>query len=100
MEIHREGKEALTRYQVQEERKGVSLVQVEILTGRTHQIRLHLASIGHPLLGDGLYGDGEEEGFSRSALHAGKVSFRHPIRGGRMELSMELPKDFLNFLNR
>ena len=100
MEIHREGKEALTRYQVEEERKGVSLVQVEILTGRTHQIRLHLASIGHPLLGDGLYGDGEEEGFSRSALHAGKVSFRHPIRGERMELSMELPKDFRNFLNQ
>ena len=99
MEIHREGKEALTRYQVQEERKGASLLQVEILTGRTHQIRLHMASIGHPLLGDGLYGDGEEEGFQRSALHAGKVSFLHPIRGEQMELSVGLPEDFLDFLD-
>ena len=62
-------------------------------TGRTHQIRVHLASLGHPLLGDVLYGGRSALGLNRQALHAIRLSFVHPVEGGSRVFSAALPPD-------
>lgn len=74
---------------------GVSLCRVLIETGRTHQIRFHMASLGCPLLGDPLYGDGsrKEKGMGRTALHAWKVRFPHPFTGEEVTVTAGLPED-------
>ena len=67
-----------TRYKLIASKGGLSLLEIELLTGRTHQIRVHMASIGHPLLGDGKYGklkDGKALGFNKQALYSYKLSF-------------------------
>ncbi len=71
-----------------------SLLRVFPLTGRTHQIRVHLSAIGYPLCGDTLYGG--EEGFERTMLHAHSLSFLHPINGAPMKITAPLPNDFLS----
>ena len=71
----------------------VSIVNCKLLTGRTHQIRVHFSSIGHPLLGDDLYG-GNKDLFSRQALHSYKISFIHPITNKKEEFISNLPKEF------
>ena len=76
--IDRKGKRSITHYKVVEEFKDFSLVLCKLETGRTHQIRLHMASIGHPLLGDTLYGSSSNL-VSRQALHSYKIKFIHPI---------------------
>ncbi len=75
------GKWALTRYTPVEALPGATVVSVWILTGRTHQIRVHLASLGHPLVGDELYGGRRPEGLPRLMLHAEQLSLPHPITG-------------------
>ena len=77
-------KKILTRYRVLAEKNGRSLLEVELLTGRTHQIRLHMASIGHPLFGDPLYG--VRDGGTRAALHAWKLHFLQPMTGEPIDL--------------
>jgi 23S rRNA pseudouridine1911/1915/1917 synthase len=85
---------------------GTTLVRVRPETGRTHQIRVHLASIGHPCLADSIYGGGRgnlerdraETGFQRHALHALALSISHPRSGERMEFVAPLPEDFVIFL--
>jgi 23S rRNA pseudouridine1911/1915/1917 synthase len=79
---------------------GASLVRVKPDTGRMHQIRVHLASIGHPCLGDPLYGGkaGGADFFHRQALHALALSIAHPRSGERLEFVAPLPTDFLGFL--
>jgi 23S rRNA pseudouridine1911/1915/1917 synthase len=85
---------------------GATLVRVRPETGRTHQIRVHLASIGHPCVGDAIYGGGHgnlerdsaETGFRRQALHALALSISHPRTGERMEFVAPLPQDFAGFL--
>ena len=72
-----------------------SILDVTTLTGRTHQIRVHMASIGHPLLGDGLYGSGE--GHSRVALHAYKLTFPHPATKEALTVKADVPFDFAPF---
>lgn len=79
MQIHPQGKTACTRYEVLEERENCTLVKCRIFTGRTHQIRVHMAGIGHPLLGDVLYGDGQNPVFDGLALYAGRVEFYQPF---------------------
>lgn len=86
--------DAVTHYEVLKE-KGMLRVWIE--TGRTHQIRVHLSSIGAPLEGDMLYG-GVDSRMTRAALHAEKVSFIHPFRGEKMTITAELPSDFVEFL--
>jgi 23S rRNA pseudouridine1911/1915/1917 synthase len=84
----------------------VSLVKFELLTGRTHQIRVHSRAVGCPLLGDGLYGLQENRAdpasldpfIGRQALHAACIRFRHPISGQLMRVSARLPDDFRNLL--
>ncbi|MBP5530671.1 MAG: RluA family pseudouridine synthase [Lentisphaeria bacterium] len=98
--LERGGKEALTRYRVLSsgELAGrvVSLLEVKIMTGRTHQIRVHMASIGTPVLGDGLYGGarGVEFPVPRQMLHAWRLSLPHPADGRRLEFESPGPADF------
>lgn len=79
------GKQAVTHYRVLEHLKGAALVECRLETGRTHQVRVHMAHIGHPLLGDPAYGQGRQSelcrrlGFARQALHAAELKFEHPI---------------------
>ncbi len=77
-------KEIITKYRVLEEKRDLSLVEVELVTGRTHQIRAHMSSIGHPLLGDGKYGinrDDKQRGYKFQALYAYRLKFRFKTKG-------------------
>lgn len=86
------GKEAVTHYRVLKTVKDVTLVSLELETGRTHQIRVHMASLGHPLLGDDLYG-GSRKWISRQALHSSEMTFYHPFIKEPMTFQADLPED-------
>jgi 23S rRNA pseudouridine1911/1915/1917 synthase len=90
-----EGRVAETAFEVRERFDGSTLVAAAPRTGRTHQIRVHLASIGHPILGDRTYGGGGDDarrlGLERPFLHASRLSFEHPITGTRIEIEDPLP---------
>lgn len=77
-----------------------SVLDIELKTGRTHQIRVHFSHIGHPLVGDWLYGNGDNEKnlILRHALHAGRLSFNHPVSGEKMKFSTEMPCDIKELL--
>ncbi len=92
------GREARTRYRVIEELHGWSTVELYLETGRTHQIRVHLAHLGHPLWGDRLYGRAGPAG-SRHFLHAHHLGFRHPAIHERVEFRSELPGDLASVLD-
>jgi 23S rRNA pseudouridine1911/1915/1917 synthase len=87
------GRAASTTYRVLGPCAGGTLVECTLHTGRTHQIRVHLKHLGHPLLGDGVYG--QRAGFSRQMLHAWKLGFAHPRSGERMSFQAPIPPDFL-----
>ena len=88
------GRRAVTRFRV-EERLGAkaALVRCRLETGRTHQIRVHMAHLGHGLIGDPVYGKGGGPGFSRQALHAARLGFTHPVTSQPMDFVSELPPD-------
>jgi 23S rRNA pseudouridine1911/1915/1917 synthase len=86
-------REARTHFRVLELLPADSYVEVRLETGRTHQIRTHFATIGHPLVGDPTYGEGERLGLGRQFLHAHRLTFTHPISGERLEFRSELPND-------
>lgn len=89
------GQESITHYEVIAEFENYSLVKCELETGRTHQIRVHMAHIGHPLLGDTLYG--KKSGLiDRQALHCSRLSFMHPITKEAVVLESELPEDIIS----
>lgn len=93
------GKHAVTHYTVIKELEDCSVVEVRLETGRTHQIRVHMSYIGHPLLGDEVYGNGKNKyGFVGQALHAKILGFKHPRTGEYMEFSSTLPEEFLELL--
>ena len=109
MIVSENGLEAITNYKVLEEYKGASLVELNLKTGRTHQIRAHLASIGHPVFGDSLYG---AKSFMRNEFYNLKtieqllqsyyLSFSHPKTGEKLEFQLEekdFSKDFIKILN-
>ncbi|RDJ00353.1 23S rRNA pseudouridine(1911/1915/1917) synthase RluD [Dyella solisilvae] len=101
-----DGKRAVTHYRLRERFRAHSLIQCSLETGRTHQIRVHMAHIGHPLVGDPLYGGGLKlpkgatpelvaalRGFRRQALHAERLAFEHPVTHEPMSFSAERPAD-------
>lgn len=91
--ISQDGRPALTLYQVEKAQNGLSLVRLRLLTGRTHQIRVHLSALGCPLLGDFLYGKEDARLPGRFALHACFLSFIHPVSGEKIVLSSPLPDE-------
>jgi 23S rRNA pseudouridine1911/1915/1917 synthase len=91
--VREHGKEAVTRYEVLDSRGGTSLVRFTPETGRTHQIRVHAASIGHPILGDSLYSR-KTRGAATIALLARSLSFTHPLTGERMTFTVSYPPHF------
>ena len=92
-------KHAVTHYEVLEELNGFSLVRLKLETGRTHQIRVHMAYLGHPVAGDPVYGPkNAAKGLAGQCLHAGKIGFIHPRSGDYIEVEAELPPYFVHFL--
>jgi len=87
------GKLSHTAYRVLKETKEFSLLEVNLLTGRKHQIRVHLAEIGHPVVGDEKYGE-RKKAYNRLALHAKSISFTHPINGKRLTFDTGIPEYF------
>jgi 23S rRNA pseudouridine1911/1915/1917 synthase len=109
--IREDGKPALTRIRVSERYRAHTFVEAELATGRTHQIRVHMASIGHPLVGDRRYGARGRlpkgptaalveaiRTFPRQALHAAELAFRHPVSGEQVSFRSELPEDMKRLL--
>jgi 23S rRNA pseudouridine1911/1915/1917 synthase len=86
-------REALTHFEVEELLRRHSLLRVRLETGRTHQIRVHLAAIDLPVAGDAVYGRAGELGLERQFLHAARLAFSHPVTGERVDLSSPLPAD-------
>lgn len=89
----RKGKLSHTAYKVLKETRDFSLLEVELLTGRKHQIRVHLAGIGHPVVGDERYGK-EQKRHQRLALHARSISFKHPFTGEQLIFNSKMPVFF------
>jgi 23S rRNA pseudouridine1911/1915/1917 synthase len=97
-------RDARTRYQVRESFARATLLECQLETGRTHQIRVHLASIGHPCAGDAVYGktcsgDARLDAFGRQALHAWRLALIHPVSGEEVSWESPLPEDFTMLLD-
>ncbi len=101
--VSNDGQEAETVFHLVERNAEYSLLEAQLLTGRTHQIRVHLAALKHPVLGDDKYGDFElnkalrKQGLKRMFLHAAKLAFAHPLTGEALALASPLPKDLEAF---
>lgn len=110
MAVHREGrgKHAVTHYRMVERLQGAALVECRLETGRTHQVRVHMHHIGHPLIGDPVYGRErkgfksilETLGFKRQALHAKSLGFIHPVTSERLMFQSVLPGDMQELLSQ
>jgi len=99
--VQKDGRNAVTHYEVIAEYRGYSHIRCRLETGRTHQIRVHMASVGHPILGDMIYGHKKPElGQETQCLHARQLKFVHPSSGEPMELSCPLPEYFSNLLDK
>lgn len=95
--VNENGQEAVTHYKVVKSFDNVSILDLWLETGRTHQIRCHMSYLGHPLLGDDLYG-GSTELIGRQALHCKSIAFLHPFTGEMLRLTTELPTDISNLI--
>ena len=101
MAVRKDGKEAITHFKVLKRYANYTLLEVKIDTGRTHQIRVHMAEIGHPVVGDMVYSNGKNEfGIQGQMLHAKSLDFKHPISGKQMHLEAEVPEVFVSVLNQ
>lgn len=101
MAVRKDGKEAVTHFKVLKRYNKYTLLEVKIDTGRTHQIRVHMAEIGHPVVGDMVYSNGKNEfGVEGQMLHAKSLDFKHPITGKEMHLEAELPEYFKQVLEK
>lgn len=96
--VSSDGDSAITHYDVVKEFNNLSLVHIVLETGRTHQIRVHFSHIGHPILGDTLYGSPSEL-INRQALHSYKLTFIHPVTKKELILESSLPNDIKNIIN-
>lgn len=97
-EVRHDGQSARTHYEVLEARRGRALLRLELDTGRTHQIRVHMAHLGHPLTGDFLYGTETPALIPRPALHSFALSLRHPVTGETLTFSAPLSTDIARLL--
>jgi 23S rRNA pseudouridine1911/1915/1917 synthase len=93
-------REARTHFELERLLPASALVRVVLDTGRTHQIRVHMAAIGHPVCGDPQYGTAGEYGLERQFLHAARLAFVHPVTGAQLDVRSELPEDLLAALER
>lgn len=101
MDVTEKGKNAITHFKVLARSDKYTLLMVNIETGRTHQIRVHLSHIGYPIIGDEVYSNGKNEwNVQGQCLHAWKLKFVHPITGNEMELKAELPEYFKNIIRQ
>lgn len=91
-------REARTHFEVTETLRRESLLELRLETGRTHQIRVHLEAVGHPLVGDSTYGGPERYGLERQFLHSSRIRFRHPASGETLDFSAGLPGDLAGAL--
>ena len=99
MAVKKNGKNAITHFKVLKRYDGYTLLEIKIETGRTHQIRVHMAEIGYPVVGDMVYSNGKNPfNIEGQMLHAWKLEFNHPITNKKMELEAELPKYFKDVL--
>jgi len=94
-----DGETAVTHYEVIKRLDNMSVVKLKLETGRTHQIRVHLKAIGHPIVGDGLYSKISTDLIGRQALHAYRISFIHPITKKKMEVRADIPEDIQKLIN-
>ena len=97
-EVRTDGLPAKTRYRVLERRGGLSLVRLELVTGRTHQVRVHMAHLGCPLAGDFLYGVEDPELIGRPALHSWRLEVRQPVTGEGLRFQAALPEDMARLM--
>jgi 23S rRNA pseudouridine1911/1915/1917 synthase len=93
-------REARTHFTLERAFADSSLLRLRLDTGRTHQIRVHMQAIGHPLCGDPEYGTAGRYGLQRQFLHATRLAFEHPVTGAQVDVSSPLPADLLNALSR
>lgn len=101
MAVSKNGKNAITHIKVIERFKNYTLLDVNIETGRTHQIRVHLSQIGYPIVGDYVYSNGKNPfGVEGQMLHSYRLEFKHPITGKQMNLKADLPEYFENVLDQ
>jgi 23S rRNA pseudouridine1911/1915/1917 synthase len=101
MAVAASGKPARTAYTVRERRDGSTLLELSLQSGRTHQIRVHMAAIGHPVVGDARYGKPDRLlGQGRFFLHAFRLGFDHPVSGERVELTAPMPPELVDYLER
>ena len=99
MAVRKDGKNAITHFKVLKRYKNYTLLQIKIDTGRTHQIRVHMAEIGHPVVGDYVYSNGKNEfGVEGQMLHSNILKFKHPISGKEICLEAELPEYFAKII--
>lgn len=99
MAVDKDGKQAVTHFKVIKRYRGYTLLEIKIDTGRTHQIRVHMAKIGYPVVGDMVYSNGKNEfGIEGQMLHAKSLEFSHPITGKKMHLEAQLPEYFKKVL--
>ena len=88
-------REARTHFRLEQMLPSTSLLRVELETGRTHQIRVHMAAIGHPIVGDNQYGGRQADGLTRQFLHATRLRFPHPVSGEEVDVESPLPEDLM-----
>lgn len=101
MAVKKGGKRAVTHFKVIKRYNGYTYLDIKIDTGRTHQIRVHLAEIGYPIVGDNVYSNGKNPfGVEGQMLHAKSLEFKHPITGKTLRLEAPLPEYFEDVLNR
>ncbi len=98
--VTRNGRYSLSDFKVIKRLDGFTYVEVYPKTGRTHQIRVHLAHIGHPIVGDDLYGKRARKLAGRPLLHAHRISFTHPVLGGKVVVEAPVPEDMEAFVRQ